>query len=86
MSLPDDGRTTVSAEVPPDLSHDGRLGPYRLIREIGHGGMGTVFLGVRDDDVSSLSPQLSKQPGTSQAPLALDGSRRAIHDVSGFLH
>ena len=51
MSLPDDGRTTVSAEVPPDLSQGGRLGPYRLIREIGHGGMGTVFLGVRDDDV-----------------------------------
>src|SRR5262249_17357635 len=27
-----------------------RIGPYELIREIGHGGMGTVFLAARADD------------------------------------
>lgn len=27
-----------------------RLGPYRIVREIGRGGMGIVFEGVRDDD------------------------------------
>ena len=50
MTYPHDARTTVTPEVLPDVSQDGRLGVYRVIREIGHGGMGTVYLGVRDDD------------------------------------
>jgi len=36
---------TVAAAAPPE-----RIGPFRVIRELGHGGMGVVYLGERDDD------------------------------------
>ena len=38
-----------NGESDPDMAGR-RIGPYRLIRLIGHGGMGAVYLGVRDDD------------------------------------
>ena len=36
--------------VDPGFAEGQRIGVYRVIREIGHGGMGTVYLAERDDD------------------------------------
>jgi tetratricopeptide (TPR) repeat protein len=44
-SLLDSDRTPAADPAPGT-----HLGPWRLIREIGHGGMGAVYLAVRDDE------------------------------------
>jgi len=33
------------------LEEKSPIGPYKLLRELGHGGMGTVYLAIRDDEV-----------------------------------
>ena len=40
--------------APEDADAHGVVGPYRLVRRLGVGGMGTVYLAVRGDDLFSL--------------------------------
>jgi serine/threonine protein kinase/tetratricopeptide (TPR) repeat protein len=50
VSLIGDESTRLGQNAAAEPPESRRIGPYRLIRTIGHGGMGTVYLGVRDDD------------------------------------
>ena len=43
-------RSAAAAVFPAQLPKQERLGPYEVIRKLGQGGMGTVYLAVRADD------------------------------------
>jgi non-specific serine/threonine protein kinase/serine/threonine-protein kinase len=45
------------------LQAGGTLGRYRILREIGRGGMGTVYLGVRSDEVFEKHVAIKVVPG-----------------------
>src|SRR6185369_6696886 len=47
-----------------------RIGPYRVEREIGHGGMGAVYLGIRVDDEYRKTVAIKViQPGMNAASI-----------------
>ena len=70
---------TATAQPGPGREPDDRqdaegrrcIGPYRLLRPIGHGGMGTVYLAARDDDEYRRRVAVKLiQPGLHSAAVA----------------
>jgi serine/threonine-protein kinase len=48
--LAEEVQQAVSAALAPGPRLGAHLGPYRIVKELGQGGMGRVFLALRDDD------------------------------------
>ena len=66
LDTPGAGIAHVLATLTDDLPE--RLGPYRILRKIGDGGMGSVFLGERDDGLFEKQVAIKLiQPGLASA-------------------
>ena len=55
-----------------------RIGPYRLIREIGRGGMGTVYLAERDGDFTQRVAIKTLRAAGAGAPRRFEEERRIL--------
>jgi tetratricopeptide (TPR) repeat protein len=76
----DSGDSRADDDVAPPATD--RCGPYRLVKEIGRGPLGAVYLATRDDGRADQRVTITLLEHTSTAELALDGLR-AAHDILG---
>ena len=80
-----DTRTKGAAarpELPPGL----RIGPYEIEREIGRGGMGTVYLAFRADDAFEKKVAIKVTPGALGSPEAVERFKRERQILARLEH
>ncbi len=63
-----------------------RLGPYRIVRELGRGGMGVVFLAVRDDGAFRKNVALKLLIPDENAAMFADRFRQERQVLAGLEH
>ena len=63
-----------------------RFGPYRVVREIGRGGMGLVFEAVRDDDEYEKRVALKVAPWWRDRPVLKDRFKQERQILAGLEH
>jgi len=71
---------------PPPQQQAMRLGPYRIVRELGRGGMGVVFLAVRDDGAFRKNVALKLLIPDQNAALFADRFRQERQVLAGLEH
>jgi tetratricopeptide (TPR) repeat protein/tRNA A-37 threonylcarbamoyl transferase component Bud32 len=60
----------ATAQADPSRLEGRRIGPYRVVRELGRGGMGVVYLGVRADETYDKSVAIKVVPAWSHPALS----------------
>ena len=63
-----------------------RVGPYSFVRELGHGGMGTVYLARRDDDVYQIDVAIKLVTPGMDTEIVLQRFRRERQILANLQH
>ncbi len=63
-----------------------RIGPYRIVGELGHGGMGSVYLAVRADDVYRKTVAIKLIRGACSRPDLLERFKSERQILAGMDH
>ena len=63
-----------------------RIGPYRVVREIGHGGMGTVYEAAREDQQFDQRVAIKVVSGGLESAFVLDRFRRERQVLADLQH
>ena len=68
------------------VPQSGHIGPYRIVRELGRGGMGTVFLGERDDAQFTMRAAIKLIKRGMDSDAVLERFRHERQILAGLEH